>query len=32
MIGPRGLAIFMPLNAAISLSPSVEPPVFFNAS
>ena len=31
-IGPRGLSHAMPLIAAISFSPSVEPPVFFSAS
>ena len=31
-IGPRGLSHAMPFMAAISLSPSVSPPVFFSAS
>ena len=31
-IGPRGLSHAMPLAAAIRLSPSVLPPVFFSAS
>ena len=31
-IGPRGLTQLMPFMAAISLSASVSPPVFFSAS